>query len=410
MDTKLIKVETLQDIADAIKEKEATDDLIPVEEYAERIRGIEGGKVRLQEKVVTPSAERIVVQPDKGYGGFSSVTIEGDEDLKAENIAEGVEIYGVTGTHTDRLVSFIKGEVTEITESELAGMEAIPNYAFYEKPITRVVFPQSVKTIGDYAFAFSGNRVPAVAGHLDFSTGVETIGKYAFNYCKNITSVDFSKSVKKIDNYAFHSCDGIKVFDFPENVETLGADVIAYTNADTYIIRNPNIVFAGRVMSNAGSSIANKEFILMATTPPKLVDAYCFSSNMGQCPKILVPVGCGEAYKTATNWSKWATKIYEDPRAGNINGGGTENWLFQNEQITSEGRTDLPSPVDGVSYTAFVDGEEVCTSTCEGGVLNFNTEDYRIYLICDASTGLGWHFHPVDSEVQSGSVSIRINE
>jgi hypothetical protein len=86
--------------------------------------------------------------------------------------------------------------------------------------------------------------------------------------------------------------------------------------------------------------------------------------------------------------------------------------LFQNEQINSTARNDLPVPVAGVSYTLFVGGEEIATSTAysdlSGLVLHFNTEDYRIYFIYDSSVG-GWHFHPVDSQVTSGSVSIRIN-
>ena len=87
---------------------------------------------------------------------------------------------------------------------------------------------------------------------------------------------------------------------------------------------------------------------------------------------------------------------------------GTDNWLFQNEYITDEGRTDLPEPVFGVSYTLFVDGEEILTTTVTYDI-TFVTEDCSIYFFYDSQDRL-WRFHPVDSQVRSGYVSIRINE
>lgn len=86
----------------------------------------------LQTKTVTPTATQQVVTPDEGYGGLSSVTVAGapldeaiivqsgtadvehtptglgykgvtvtgDADLVAQNIKEGIEILGVTGTYS----------------------------------------------------------------------------------------------------------------------------------------------------------------------------------------------------------------------------------------------------------------------------------------------------------------------
>lgn len=55
-------------------------------------------KGKLQSKTATPKATSQTIKPDSSYDGLSQVTVNGDANLKAENIAIGVSIFGVTGT------------------------------------------------------------------------------------------------------------------------------------------------------------------------------------------------------------------------------------------------------------------------------------------------------------------------
>lgn len=67
----------------------------------EKIKITASGTIKptLQEKTVTPTTSLQNITPDNGYYGLSKVTVEGDDNLVADNIKSGVSIFGVDGTY-----------------------------------------------------------------------------------------------------------------------------------------------------------------------------------------------------------------------------------------------------------------------------------------------------------------------
>ena len=86
------------------------------------------------------------------------------------------------------------------------------------------------------------------------------------------------------------------------------------------------------------------------------------------------------------------------------------NWLFQNEHIGTE-RCDLPAPVEGVSYTVFVEGVEVGTTEFTF-VKSISVNALMFPDYCSLAYDDGWYFYfdpPSGCLTDSGIVSIRIN-
>ena len=111
-------------------------------------------------------------------------------------------------------------------------------------------------------------------------SGVTNIGVHAFNNCRSLTSVTIPNSVTTIGDFAFYYCNSLTSIEIPNSV----------TSIDKY---------AFNYCKNLSSITVN------ASTPPTLGKNVF---NASKCP-IYVPSGSVDVYKSATNWSTYASRI-----------------------------------------------------------------------------------------------------
>ncbi len=176
------------------------------------------------------------------------------EKISASNVdiildltdTEGLEAIGADKNNQSTFINCTK--LTSIILPET--VTTIGSYAFYKcSSLTTVVFPESIKTIGQYAFSNCKNLTSVEIKNA------ETIGQYAFSYCDNIDSVKIDnietiqqyafyysykitsvnlKNIKTIGSRAFNYCSNL-INAYLENIETISDNVFGnYTNSNNY--------------------------------------------------------------------------------------------------------------------------------------------------------------------------------
>lgn len=138
--------------------------------------------------------------------------------------------------------------------------------------------------------------------------GAIKIGDYAFYNQKNLKSIEIPSSVTKICNRSFAYCTALASITIPTNVIEIEGYSFRYCDALVNVtIEAANITIRSEAF-NIGTETNKATIKMLATTPP-LIEANSF--NLNTLDKIIVPAGCGSAYKSATNWTAYADYIVE---------------------------------------------------------------------------------------------------
>ena len=143
------------------------------------------------------------------------------DNLIWELTDDGLLIISGTGKMKDYnydapWIGKLESKITDIVI--LDGVTSIGKTAFSGMTEVEIVLlPNSVKTIGDYAFKSMGT------GYIAFSEGLTTIGKSAFEGVQSMEVVDLPDSVTTIGSRAFANCDSLFGVYLPESLTSLGS-------------------------------------------------------------------------------------------------------------------------------------------------------------------------------------------
>ncbi len=143
----------------------------------------------------------------------------------------------------------------------------------------------------------------------DMLEGCTAIGKYTFYHYESLRSVNIPESVTLIDERSFDSCIALTSINIPNSVTTINSYAFRYCSALISATIGNGVTSIGDNVFYYCTSITS--LTVKATTPPTLGVGTIM--NAPASFTIYVPASSVDAYKAATNWSKYASKIQAIP-------------------------------------------------------------------------------------------------
>ena len=189
------------------------------------------------------------------------------------------------------------------TSNELSSGETKPYY-LSNNAMTEAYIGDCVTSIGNSAFRYCSSLTS-----IDIPSGVTSIGFDVFRDCTSLSSIEIPNSVTSIGIEVFNNCTSLTSCTIGSGVTSIGMSTFRYCSSLTSIDIPSGITSIGNSAFRYCSSLTS--ITMNSTTPPKLVGANAFEST-NNCP-IYVPSGSVNAYKSATDWSKYASRIQAIP-------------------------------------------------------------------------------------------------
>lgn len=187
------------------------------------------------------------------------------EDPNEVAVGESVSFAGTTAN----IPATVMNGATTYTVTALA------NYALQNKPsLTSVTLPETVKKIGAHALRDTGITSMLIPNSVD------TIGGFAFYGCTALTSVELGNGVKFIGIYTFHGCSNLQTV-------KIGTGMIKmdYVFADCPLLT---------------------DVTCLAVTPPQLNGTFGGTTPIATAT-LSVPSGSVSAYQGASTWENFGT-------------------------------------------------------------------------------------------------------
>ena len=165
-----------------------------------------------------------------------------------------------------------------------------------------ITIPPSVTDFDSYAFSGSSSLNSVT---IDYASNA-TFG-YAQFAGLPITSLTIGSNPTRIPSTMFSGCTKLTSLDIPSNISSIGSGAFESCTGLTSLVIPSNVLSIDNKAFSKCSGLTS--VTVESTTPPKL-GSYVF--NYTSCP-IYVPPESVDAYKAASKWSNYASRIQAIP-------------------------------------------------------------------------------------------------
>lgn len=209
-------------------------------------------------------------------------------DRMAELLPEALDVKyndGYSAGHTD---GYDSGEADGLVQGEKIGYENGKNE---RNAVMHSILDRSVTEV-----------------KAEDLKGLIKIGRNAFRGCHEMTSIEIPEGVYTLQIGALQECQKLSSVKLPKSLEVIDQNAISALPMVNELTLYQNVRIISKGALCPGSTENKATIRLLKTTPPTLSSGGVDASMLKE---FIVPIGAGEAFKSATNWSAIADYIVE---------------------------------------------------------------------------------------------------
>ena len=221
-----------------------------------------------------------------------SVTTVGPYEEQGEPTTEGIfaNCHGLTSCTLSR-------NMTNIPPSMFRGCKSLTSVGGSGSGAS-VEIPSNITKISKEAFYLCDGITSVTIPNT-----VNELGGCVFESCKNLRNVSLPNSITHIPDSTFNACSSLTNIIIPNSVTRIGSSAFYYCNLSSINIPS-GVTFMGDEVFGRNSGMTS--VTVNAITPPTLGSkVFDYTNN---CP-IYVPCESVEAYKAASGWKSYASRI-----------------------------------------------------------------------------------------------------
>ena len=231
-----------------------------------------------------------------------------------ENIKQVKKRFHCEVENEDTLTIYGEGKITENILKEYKNME-IKTVTFDEsvksievvarpmdegpfsllKNLTNIIIPNSVTSIGDYAF-----KGCSLLKSINIPNSVKSIGHSAFGGCSSLTSIIIPNRVTSIGESAFSGCSSLTNINIPNGVTKIGKGAFNVCSLLTNITISNSVTSIGKWAFYGCSSLTNITIPNSVTEIEKGAFASCSSLTNITIPDSVTSIG-GWAFQNCSS-------------------------------------------------------------------------------------------------------------
>lgn len=186
------------------------------------------------------------------------------------------------------------------------GVEKVAMYKFYScDTLTTVSFPSTLTTIESSAFNYCTGLTT-----INFVNGLTTLGISAFGNCTSLVNLSLPNTVTALDTTCFYRCTNLTNVTLSTSLKLIPSQCFSGCTSITQITIPASVTVINRQAFSGCTSIIKYDFTSFSSVPT-LQNTNAFTNINANC-KMVVPDSLYSTWRGASNWSTYASHIIKE--------------------------------------------------------------------------------------------------